>query len=346
MLLTLAAFLLPKNLVAVPQFRRTIHDARYVLMEGNSPVSAKMFIKGYWELRKTLTDIWREADPIGTSIWWSEPFNGKPYEILLGRYQNVRGYTPFSNILLGCWLENRLTKQKSPWWKPNGNEFRSVIYYKEKSKSNIIKKKFVKAFEKEKIRNIKDVGEWLQKSYCKPVSRLLLECFESSPKNALDLLQTLELYKCYIECDGGFSTQIRFAQENYDTVYCEFYKWFINLLTQQLSASSDTDIHTVLLSIFYHCDEKMSDFLDTSSLSNASIRSLGGYQIEIGTILKKLKDPNLKKAKLGTAPSATQLLAQLDKAARVYSSMLGECKENAESHQRAWEMIQLNRITY
>ena len=340
--LTLAAFLLPKNLVIAVPFKDTIYAANATFNKQDFSQATDLFIKGYWELRKVLTDIWYKADPVGGCFF----FNGRKDEIIVGRFKDTRGYTTYGNIFLGCWLENHLAKQKLPWWQPGCEKFVALIYYKRNSKSNVIKKNFVKAFEKENVRCIKDAGEWLQKSYCQPVSQLLLKHFESLPTNAHDLLQILELYKCYIECDGGFSTQIRFAQANYDTVYREFYKWFINLLTQQLSASSDTDIHTVLLSIFYHCDEKMSDFLDTDSLPNTSIRSLGGYQIEIGTIIKRLQDPNFKKTTLGTAANAVQLLAQLNKAAQVYSAMLGECKENAESHQRAWELIQLNRATY
>ena len=64
-LLLVVAFLSNKNVLAIPQFRQTIQDANNTLMEGNYPQATAMFIKGYWELRKVLTDIWYKADPMG-----------------------------------------------------------------------------------------------------------------------------------------------------------------------------------------------------------------------------------------------------------------------------------------
>lgn len=310
-LLTLAAFLLPKNLVIASSFEDTIYAANATFNKQDFSQATDLFIKGYWELRKVLTDIWYEADPIGNHN--SIAFNGKYEPIRLGRFSNPRGYISGSNIWLGCWLNNSLLRQKIAWYHPTSCGLCGTglfgIYYKGKSKSNIIKKKFVATFESENICCIRDAGNWLQFSFCKPVSQLLLKRFESSPKNAHDLLQILELYKCYIECDCGGLYQIRFAQANYDTVYRAFYPWFKNLILQQLTLP-DNPIQTALISIFHHCDEKMPNFLDTESLAHEQIRGLGGYQIEFTTIINRIANPNNEKVKISASNDKALLLWQ------------------------------------
>ncbi len=331
-LLTLAAFLLPKNLVIAVPFKDTIYAANAAFNKQDFSQATDLFIKGYWELRKTLTDIWYKADPIGFQGWgpFREAFNGKYVPLQMGRYESPRGYTQISNILLGCWLNNSLLRQEVNWLGPICKGYKgSYIYHQGKSKSNIIKKKFVATFESKNICCIRDAGNWLQFSFCKPVSQLLLKRFESSPENAHDLLQILELYKCYIECDGGDIGQLCFAQANYDIVYRKFYKWFKTLIIQQLT-SFDNPIQTVLISIFHHCDEKMPNaFFDDTSLKQEKIRSLGGYQIEIGTILKSILDPNNGQIRIDKdKPKAASLCLALGSASEKYKEMVQTCKKN------------------
>ena len=284
---------------ARPQFMDIINQANTAFRSNDISNATSLFIQGYWSFRNAFTKIWHDADTKNKrKPKWYFPdlgLNGDPITLEIGnRFENTRGYVPMSNIFLGCWLNNSLLHQRGYWYLPTSPGLPGhMIYHDDVSKSNIIKRELIKTFgDVNRFKALRDVGHWLQKDFCEPVSQLLLKLFQSTPQNAHELLQILELYKCYIECDCGGEFQIKFAQANYSKVYNAFYPWLADVIRRQLSNPADNDLHTALIAVLFHCDEKMSDFTDTRTLSHETIRGLGGYQIEIGTFLKYTMDPN------------------------------------------------------
>jgi len=306
------------QIYAIPQFLNTINQANQVFQAGNLDTATTLFIQGYWDFRNTFTKIWHDVDPIGSQKplwgWYKVSFNGIPVNLSPGKRAN-RGYTPMSNIWLGCWLNNSLLHQKVAYWHDCFCVYfdGSYISCDKKSKSNVIKKKLLEKFEdKQRFKCLRDVGNWLQKDFCDPVSQVLLEHFRILPQSAHELLQILELYKCYIECDCGDIYQIRFAQANYNDVYNAFYLWFADVVKTQLNNPTDNDLHAALITIVFHWNEQKSDFTDKKTLPDETIRGLGGYQIEAVPFFKCIRDPNFLSGVEVKGKKAKMLLKEIN----------------------------------
>lgn len=305
------------------QAQESITRGKEALQEHDLSTAVEAFIDGYWKFRKVMTDIWYEADPCDLEdTYCTFSLNGRPYVVNNWNSAGDLGSLPSSNIWLGHWLKNMLLGA-SPVAIFSGNKDcfgGQKMCCGIKDYSPFIKKTFVKSFNHPRIKNMRDCGNWLQNNYCKPVSECLLEFFNSAPKEAHEFISTLELYKCYIECDGNAWRQKSSSQYNYDAVHAGFYTWFFDIIKSALAASENSEIHTVLLAVFYNWDAKMSDFVDTVSMPNERIRGMGGYQIEAPKIREYFQNPNVQSQLIvGEASQAQQLDQQIKAFSTAYA---------------------------
>jgi len=272
---------------AVPRFVDIINSANAVFNSRNPRNATDLFIQGYWEFRNRFTEIWCGADLSHVKEQYVPGFNGQPFSIALGPIASSRGFTPQSNIWLGCWLQNKPFSQNEFWYSNSSNGWsNATVFPGNEMVVNNIRQVLLSDFgKKSSLAGFKDVGFWLQENFCVPVSHILLQHFQTMPADVHELLQILELYKCFVECDCGGSQQVKFSQANYYEVYNAFYPWFVNLINAQLNSPANTDFHTALTRIFVYWSINLSDFVDTGTFPRERLRSLGGYQIEIDKIM-------------------------------------------------------------
>lgn len=261
------------------EVKALLQQGQAALQEHNLPEATNRFIDGYWKFREIVCQcVWGLGATEGS---WSGLNQASAF--------SYRGWMPFTTVIkLGCWLNNSFNHQKSGWFRGGLGESCSI----QSANSNRTKKRLIMCFKDPKIKCIRDCGNWLQDAYCKPVSECLLKHFKTVQQDAHLLLKILELYKCYIECDCGFRDQLYFRQYGFNAVFQAIFPWFANTIKETLTASENSDMHTVLISIFYHCNEGNGNFMDETSLPGEKIRGLGGYQINTPDILKILQDPN------------------------------------------------------
>lgn len=198
-----------------------------------------------------------------------------------------------SCILLGSWLSNELVSTNS-WVADRGvkldrifddtvtpNDLNIQPEHSASTRDLLIQK-----FKCINANTLLGIGNWINKYFCAPVSYILENQFELVPSNQQHLLQILNLYRCYIECDAGGKYQTKFSQFKYAEIHKKLHEWFASILTcTPINGSIPNDeVIDTCYYLFKNYEREDNPALVLPDPTQ-SIMYLNYYQIEINPII-------------------------------------------------------------